>query len=393
MCEGIHNIIAEGNLFLTVFNFFEPLPSIAFSMKQWPALAFFAVIWTFGLKGMYLILTGDAGAFNAGTCITVWVLSGIGITVGYHRLFSHNSYEAGTAWRVIMIVLGTWAVQGTAYGWAKKHRVHHKYSDTDADPYNIRRGFFFSHVGWIFAPATPEHGRAMRAVYCADLKSDGIVMWQKKNYAWLAPLVSMCTVPFIYTLLGLNPVDGFMYNCAGLLLNNQATFAINSVNHRFGLKSGHDIDIDPRQNVPLMILAHGEGWHMTHHIFPYDYSGSEFGSFMNLSTFIIDAAAAIGLVGKRYRANMRKVDVHALPTLKVHEVSAFMQMHNRGGKSTVVACKGMVLDLTEFAHVHPGGKMRILAGAGNDVTKDFERVSHSKEAVYTLSQFAIARIE
>ena len=83
-------------------------------------------------------------------------LSGLGILAGAHRLWAHRSYRARLPLRIVLMLLQTMALQNDIYDWCRDHRVHHKYSDTDADPYNVRRGFFFSHMGWLLVRKHPE---------------------------------------------------------------------------------------------------------------------------------------------------------------------------------------------------------------------------------------------
>ncbi|XP_018058472.1 PREDICTED: acyl-CoA desaturase-like [Atta colombica] len=80
----------------------------------------------------------------------------IGVTAGTHRLWSHRSYKAKWPMRLILMIFQTIAFQDTIYQWARDHRVHHKFTDTDADPYNARRGFFFSHIGWLLIRKHPD---------------------------------------------------------------------------------------------------------------------------------------------------------------------------------------------------------------------------------------------
>lgn len=84
------------------------------------------------------------------------VMSAIGVGSGAHRLWSHRSYRASTTLRVILMVWHTLALQESVFKWCRDHRLHHKYSDTDADPYNASRGFFFSHMGWLMVRKHPE---------------------------------------------------------------------------------------------------------------------------------------------------------------------------------------------------------------------------------------------
>eukprot|EP00587_Corethron_hystrix_P004489 CAMPEP_0113318620 /NCGR_PEP_ID=MMETSP0010_2-20120614/13122_1 /TAXON_ID=216773 ORGANISM="Corethron hystrix, Strain 308" /NCGR_SAMPLE_ID=MMETSP0010_2 /ASSEMBLY_ACC=CAM_ASM_000155 /LENGTH=407 /DNA_ID=CAMNT_0000175971 /DNA_START=214 /DNA_END=1435 /DNA_ORIENTATION=+ /assembly_acc=CAM_ASM_000155 len=122
----------------------------------------------------------------------LWPISGFGITVGVHRLWSHRSYEAAFPVRLILMLANSIANQGSIYHWARDHRVHHKFSETDADPHNATRGFFFAHMGWLFVKKHPAVIAAGRELDFSDLLEDSCVMFQKKMDPWFA--LYMCYV-------------------------------------------------------------------------------------------------------------------------------------------------------------------------------------------------------
>ncbi|GBP32239.1 Acyl-CoA Delta(11) desaturase [Eumeta japonica] len=101
------------------------------------------------LYGLYLCFTSAKWQTIVFGCISANA-SGLGITAGAHRLWTHRSYKAKLPLRLILLVLNSLACQNSIIDWVRKHRLHHKYSDTDADPHNASRGFFFSHVGWLW---------------------------------------------------------------------------------------------------------------------------------------------------------------------------------------------------------------------------------------------------
>lgn len=106
--------------------------------------------------------------------------SALGITVGAHRLWSHRCYNARVPMRLLLALFQTMAFQNHIYEWVRDHRVHHKFCDTDADPHNSSRGFFFSHMGWLMIRKHADVSIKGRTVDMADLEADPIVMWQKK---------------------------------------------------------------------------------------------------------------------------------------------------------------------------------------------------------------------
>ena len=109
-----------------------------------------------------------------------------------HRLWAHRSYDAHWSVRVFMMLINSMANQGSIYHWSRDHRVHHKYSETDADPHNAKRGFFFAHMGWLYVKKHPEVIKAGRTLSYADLEADPIVMFQDSMDPWFA--LFMCFV-------------------------------------------------------------------------------------------------------------------------------------------------------------------------------------------------------
>jgi stearoyl-CoA desaturase (Delta-9 desaturase) len=117
------------------------------------------------------------------TVILGWIigiLGGIGTTVGAHRLFTHRTFKANQKLKVLMVILQTMAGQEPVIHWARDHRVHHKFTDTNADPYNSRRGFFFSHIGWLMCRKHPDVIEQGKKIDMSDLEDDPVMQFQKK---------------------------------------------------------------------------------------------------------------------------------------------------------------------------------------------------------------------
>ena len=111
---------------------------------------------------------------------TIGILAGFGTTVGAHRLFTHRTFRANQKLRVILLFLQTLSGQHPILQWARDHRAHHKYTDTNADPYNSRRGFFFSHVGWLMVKKHRDVIEQGNKIDMSDLEKDPIMQFQKK---------------------------------------------------------------------------------------------------------------------------------------------------------------------------------------------------------------------
>ena len=140
-------------------------------------------------------------------------LPGLGITAGAHRLWSHRSYRANLALRAILCFFNTMAVQNSLYDWCRDHRVHHKFSETDADPHNATRGFFFSHIGWLLSKKHPDVIRKGKTVDLSDLLDDPIVRFQRKYYKLLILIGAVFVPMFVPYLLWSETLFNSFYIC------------------------------------------------------------------------------------------------------------------------------------------------------------------------------------
>ena len=125
----------------------------------WSYIIYAIILHTLSIYGCYLLIfTMPLSIFIRHIIVVdlMGKLGSFGIVAGAHRLWSHRSYRARLPLRIFLMILQTMALQNDIYDWCRDHRVHHKYSDTDADPYNVRRGFFFSHMGWLLVRKHPE---------------------------------------------------------------------------------------------------------------------------------------------------------------------------------------------------------------------------------------------
>ncbi|XP_061766012.1 stearoyl-CoA desaturase b [Nerophis ophidion] len=249
----------------------------------------------------------------AGTLTLAWtgvcfVISALGITAGAHRLWSHKTYKASPALKAFLVLANSMAFQNDIYEWARDHRVHHKYSETDADPHNAKRGFFFSHIGWLLVRKHPDVISKGRKVEMSDLKADKMVMFQRRHYQ-LSVVVFCFLVPTLVPwyfwgeslLVGYFLPGLFRYT---VVLN--ATWLVNSAAHMWGNRP-YDNTINPRENLFVALSAAGEGFHNFHHTFPFDYATSEFGVKFNLTTAFVDLMCLLGLASERRVASKELV--------------------------------------------------------------------------------------
>ena len=202
--------------------------------------------------------------------IIYYFFTGLGITAGYHRLWAHRAYSARIPLRLFLGAMGGGAVQGSIRWWSRGHRAHHRYTDTNADPYSVKKGLWYSHMGWMLFLSDPKQvGRAD----VSDLDEDPIVVWQHKNYGLVAITFGIVFPALIAALWG-DWYGGMVY--AGFLrffFVQQATFCVNSLAHWIG-EQPFDDRRSPRDHMLTALVTLGEGYHNFHHEFPSDYSKS-----------------------------------------------------------------------------------------------------------------------
>eukprot|EP01139_Manchomonas_bermudensis_P000053 Amastigsp_a54_15494.p1 type:complete len:365 gc:universal Amastigsp_a54_15494:1-1095(+) len=286
----------------------------------WFNVFFLVVMHIVALYGLWVALTAAKWATVA-FAVALWPITGMGITVGVHRLWSHRSYKAHWTLRLFLAMINSAAYQGSIFEWSRDHRVHHKCSETDGDPYNAARGMFFAHIGWIMVRKHPEVIRQGRKIDVSDLLADPIVVFQAKYY--LATVMVFCYVvptAVCWCVFGDSIVNGLLV--AGVLRHMivlHTTWTVNSLahNHNHGMRPYNE-KIHPAENWAVVFGAIGEGWHNYHHMFAYDYSASEFGwaTQFNPSTAFIDSMAALGLVWERRKASPELVSKHKAEVLE-----------------------------------------------------------------------------
>jgi stearoyl-CoA desaturase (delta-9 desaturase) len=239
-----------------------------------------------------------------GWCLVGTYISGLGVTGGAHRLWSHKAYKAKMPVQVLLMLLQTMAGQNSIYTWCRDHRVHHKFSETDADPHNIKRGFFFAHMGWLCCRKHPEVREKGALIDMSDLEANPVVMFQHRHFWWLSTLFTVLLPTMLPVWLWNEHVwTSFIFSfMIRYLITLHGTWLVNSAAHYFGSRP-YDKRIEARESPMVILYGLGEGFHNYHHTFPYDYSTSEFGRYFNITTAFIDMCASMGLVYDR-----RKID-------------------------------------------------------------------------------------
>uniref|UniRef100_A0A8C5NC99 stearoyl-CoA 9-desaturase n=1 Tax=Gouania willdenowi TaxID=441366 RepID=A0A8C5NC99_GOUWI len=268
----------------------------------WRNIVMMSLLHGGALYGLILIPHASAGTLLwAAVC---HLFSALGVTAGAHRLWSHRAYKASFPLRVFLALGNSMAFQNDIYEWARDHRVHHKYSETDADPHNATRGFFFAHIGWLLVRKHPDVIEKGRKLELADLKADEVVQFQRRHYK-LSVLILCFLIPMLVPWYFWGESLAVGYFIPGLLrytMTLNATWLVNSAAHIWGNRP-YDKSINPRENALVAFSAAGEGFHNYHHTFPFDYATSEFGCRLNLTTAFIDLMCFLGLAKDPKRAS------------------------------------------------------------------------------------------
>lgn len=232
------------------------------------------------------------------------ILNGMGIGSGYHRLWSHRTYDAHPILKVILAIAGGMSMQNSILVWSARHRVHHRdVDDNDSDPYSIGRGFWFAHIGWMLR--NYKSGEIDYSVV-PDLKRDPIVMWQHKHYWSLVWFTNLGLPLLIGALVGEMLGMFLLAGVARLVIQHHFTFFVNSLAHMWG-KQPYTDENSARDNWVIAFLTYGEGYHNFHHLFQSDYrNGIRWWQF-DMNKWFISACAWTGLVSNRKRTSKFKI--------------------------------------------------------------------------------------
>jgi stearoyl-CoA desaturase (delta-9 desaturase) len=196
----------------------------------------------------------------------MYMATGTAITAGYHRLYAHNTYDCSSLIEMVYLAFGAAALQNSVLHWASDHRVHHRKVDKDEDPYNINKGFFWAHMGWIFYDSEPDQ----HFDKAPDLLANKLVCWQHRFYMPIA-IATGFGFPLALGFLVGRPFEFFLFG--GLLrvvMVHHSTFLINSAAHYFGRRP-YSLNNTARDSWWLAFFSFGEGYHNYHHAFQGDY--------------------------------------------------------------------------------------------------------------------------
>jgi stearoyl-CoA desaturase (delta-9 desaturase) len=253
-----------------------------------------AYLWFFGLNTFQIILF-----------LVMFFSCGFSITIGYHRLFSHRTFEAHWLVRLFTLVFGAAAFENSVLLWSCEHRNHHKYVDHDDDPYCISKGLFHAHIGWLLFKLDPPPPFDN----VSDLKKDPLVMWQHRHIHWIGALVSFVFPAIIGFLWGgwISALGAFLIaGVARIVLLQHCTFCINSLCHYLGERP-YSSKCSARDSWLMAIVTLGEGYHNFHHEFQYDYRNGVKPWQIDPTKWLIWSLSKLGLAKKLRRVPEERI--------------------------------------------------------------------------------------
>lgn len=230
------------------------------------------------LAAIVLFWNNGVTALDLAIMAGMYLFTGFGITVGYHRLFTHRSFETKEWVRVTLAIAGSMSLQGAPIHWVADHRKHHDFADEEGDPHSphthdhagvkgVFVGWYHSHMGWLFS----REDRASASRYARDLKNDPNMVWVDRHFfSWV--LLGLA-IPFAlgFLLSGGSLYAGFTAFIWGglvrIFLQHHATWSVNSICHMYG-DQPFEIEDQSTNNWAVAAVALGEGWHHNHHAFP-----------------------------------------------------------------------------------------------------------------------------
>ena len=248
--------------------------------------------------------------------IGLYVVTTLGIGIGFHRMLTHKGFEAPAPVRFVFLALGSMALEGPPIAWAATHLKHHAKSDKEGDPHSPLEGFWHAHMGWLFS-----HGQQVEELYYRGFKDDKVAKFVSKTFWFWALFTFMLPAGIGYAVGGLGGAwSGFIWG--GLIrvfFNHHVTWSVNSVCHTFGQQPFKTPDRSKNEWI-VGLLALGEGWHNNHHAFPRSAVHGIRWYQYDVSAYIIRFLAWVRLVRnvvvvkkEQWREYMRKSREALLP--------------------------------------------------------------------------------
>jgi len=233
----------------------------------WWSTAIFLISWhlivLIGLPVYLYFRTPSLGLIIV--TIVLLFLTGMSITAGYHRMYTHRAFKANKAGEILLLFFGTISMQSSVAYWAHKHRLHHTHVDKEGDPYNIQKGFWNAHILWLFKKQIPLDWSVIK-----DIKENKLTYFQHKYYNRLNFSLNILIVLILGWIFN-DYWGAFIIGWATrVLVLSHSTYFVNSLAHMWGDKS-YSREQSAVNNAIVALLTFGEGYHNYHHVFSSDY--------------------------------------------------------------------------------------------------------------------------
>ncbi len=292
---------------------------------NWNMVFFLTLLPLVGILGTSIYIYFNGVVWQEPILLLIfWFVSGMGITMGYHRLFSHKSYDTNIFLEWILMIFGSLAFENTILKWSSDHRKHHAQAETENDPYSITEGFWHAHIGWILKNTPVEKNRI---VGVKDLEKKSAVKFQNKYYFHIGILFGFFLPLFIGFTYG-RPLGAILWGTfLRITLVHHATFFINSLCHYVG-KRTYDYNSTARDSWFVSFFTFGEGYHNYHHKFPADFrNGVKWFSF-DPSKWIIKTLSLIGITKRLKRTKDYIIWRSEIDSIRDCLMSNFDLLHN-----------------------------------------------------------------
>jgi stearoyl-CoA desaturase (delta-9 desaturase) len=224
---------------------------------DWTIISFLAFL---HIMALFVLLPSNFSWAAVGVAILLhWITGGLGITLGFHRLITHRSFETPKIVEYFFALCGALACEGGVIDWVGMHRMHHLYSDQTPDPHDSNKGFWWSHMGWMLydSPAKADIPR-----FTKDIGNDPVYQFLQKYFILLQVALGLV----LYAIGGWSfVVWGVFFR---LVVVFHCTWFVNSATHKFGYQS-HDANDHSKNCWWVALVTYGEGWHNNHHAYQY----------------------------------------------------------------------------------------------------------------------------
>jgi stearoyl-CoA desaturase (delta-9 desaturase) len=255
------------------------------------------------VAAVVLLWNRAVGPVDLALLLGIYVATGLGITVGYHRLLTHRAFATTPALRTALAALGSMAIQGSVITWVADHRKHHAFTDEEGDPHSPHghggglrgavAGLAHAHLGWLLS----GHGRAEQERYARDLLAEpGLRFVERTFFGWAAfGLALPFALGWLLTGTLTGALTGFLWGgLVRVFLLDHVTWSINSVCHFFGRRR-FAVDDESRNVFWLALPSFGEAWHHNHHTFPTSAEHGLRGWELDPSALVIRGLERAGL--------------------------------------------------------------------------------------------------